>query len=360
MDRYYMKLALRVAERSRGKCSPNPFVGTVIVKNGKIIAEGSTQPYGYDHSEQVALKAAGKEAKGATMYVSLEPCCHHGKTPPCTDAIIKAGIKRVVIGIEDPNPKVAGKGIKALEEAGITVQSGYFTKEINEQLEYYLCYMKRKRPFVIWKTALTLDGKYAASDGSSRWISNPASRKYVHKLRSQVEVVLAGIKSVSHDDAMLNVRGLRQIKQPLRLVLDPYMDVSLSSKLVTSAKDFPTMIMFHSSDPDKEQALQKAKVQLRRIPGHKDELDLIAVMDALYEMKLYSVLLETGNRLSEAFWRAKLVDKCLLFYGNQILGGDKGILAHYDRQNIDRAIPLHKIKVKRLLDNVLISGYPLL
>jgi diaminohydroxyphosphoribosylaminopyrimidine deaminase / 5-amino-6-(5-phosphoribosylamino)uracil reductase len=360
MDKYYLKLAIRAAERSRGKCSPNPFVGAVIVNNGKIVGEGNTQPYGSDHAEIVAIKQAGDKCLGATMYVTLEPCCHFGKTPPCTEAIIKAGLSRVLVGILDPNPLVSGKGIQALQAAGIIVEHGFFQQEITEQLEYYLCYIKHKRPFIIWKSALSLDGKYAASDGSAKWISNPASRKHVHKVRSQVEVVLAGIKSLSHDDAMLNVRGLRKAKQPLRLVLDPNLDISLSSKLVLSAKDYPAMIMYHTADEAKLDALKAAGLQHTKISGRKDELDLHAVMDALYEMKLYSVLLETGNRLSAAFWKARLVDKCMIFYGNMILGGTKSLFENYDRRNIDHAIALEKIKFKRLQDNFLITGYPLL
>lgn len=351
---------MRAAERSRGKCSPNPFVGALIVNDGKIISEGNTQPYGYDHAEIVAIKKAGGNCKGATMYVSMEPCCHFGKTPPCTDAIIKAGIKRVVVGILDPNPLVSGKGIKTLQEAKIEVEYGFFEEEIREQMEYYLCFVERKRPFVIWKSAVSLDGKYSASDGSSKWISNPASRKFVHKTRSQVEVVLAGIKSVAHDDAMLNVRGLRSAKQPLRVILDPALDISLSSKLVASAQEYPAMILYNQAGESKIKALQDKGLQLRQIAGQKDMLDLKAVMTVLYEMNLYSVLLETGNRLSEAFWKAKLVDKCMLFYGNMILGGDKSVLRHYDRHNIDRAVQLERIKIKRLQDNVLICGYPLL
>ena len=204
----------------------------------------------------MAIKAAGDKCKGSTIYVSMEPCCIYGKTPPCTDAIIKAGIKRVVVGILDPNPLVSGKGIKALQEAGLEVEYGYFTEEITEQLEYYICSVEYKRPFVIWKSALSLDGKYSASDGSSKWISNPASRKHVHRVRSQVDVVLAGIKSVAHDDAMLNARGLRSANQPLRVILDPSLDISLSSKLVASAEEFPAMILYHQADEDKIQALQ--------------------------------------------------------------------------------------------------------
>lgn len=359
MDRYYMKLAIRRAEKSRGKCSPNPFVGAVIVSNGKIIAEGNTQAYGGDHAEIVALKAAGEASRGATLYVSLEPCCHFGKTPPCTDAIINAGIKRVVAGILDPNPLVAGKGIAALRDAGIEADYGFFEDEIKRQLEYYLCFMNNKRPFVIWKMALSLDGKYAASDGSSRWITNPASRRQVHRLRAEVEVVLAGIRSVSKDDAMLNVRGLRNVKQPLRVILDPMLEIDPACALVRSAKEYPAMIMYHSADRDKIQSLEALGMKLKQVSGKRDELDLAEVMQTLWDMKLYSVLLETGNRLSEAFWKAKLVDKCVIFYGNQILGGDKSALKAYDRKNIDRALQLSGITVRKLQDNAMIMGYPI-
>lgn len=358
MDRYYMKLAIRRAEKSRGKCSPNPFVGALIVKQGKIVSEGCTQAYGFDHAEVVALKAAGRNAAGATMYVTLEPCCHFGKTPPCTQAIIKAGIARVVIGIKDPNPLVAGKGILELRNAGIETSCGFFEEEIKEQLEYYLCYMEKKRPFVIWKTALSLDGKYAAGDGTSRWITNPASRKYVHRLRAGVEVVLAGLQSVSKDDALLNVRGLRNVKQPLRIVLDPKLEMDLDSAFVKSAKSFPALIAYHIGNPEKISQLEQSGVSLAKVSGHADTLCLKEVLQMIWEMKLYSVLLETGNRLSEAFWKARLIDKCMIFYGNQVLGGDKSSLKNYDRQSIDRAVPLHRIKLKKLQDNALITGYP--
>ncbi|MCB5259258.1 MAG: bifunctional diaminohydroxyphosphoribosylaminopyrimidine deaminase/5-amino-6-(5-phosphoribosylamino)uracil reductase RibD [Candidatus Cloacimonetes bacterium] len=359
MDRFYMKLAMRQAEKSRGKCSPNPFVGAVIVKNGKLIAEGSTQPYGQDHAEVVAIKKAGKQAQGATMYVSLEPCCHYGKTPPCTDAIIQSGIKRVVVGILDPNPLVSGGGIKELIAAGINTEYGLFEEDIKEQLEYYLSYISKKRPFVIWKTALSWDGKYAASDGSSQWITNPASRRFVHKMRSEVEVVLSGIKSVETDNAMLNVRGIRKAKQPLRLVLDPFLDIKAASLFVKSAKQYPALIMYHSAPKEKVECLQNLGIELIQVSGNNDKLNLNEVLLKLWEKKLYSVLLETGNKLSEAFWKNCLIDKCAIFYGNRILGGENGCLKSYDRKCIDRAVHLSKVKVKKLQDNVLVMGYPM-
>lgn len=359
MDKYYMKIAMRNAEKARGKCSPNPFVGAVIVKDGHIIGEGHTQPYGQDHAEIVALKEAKTEAKGATLYVTMEPCSHFGKTPPCADAIIKAGIKRVVIGIIDPNPITSGKGIRKLQEANIQVLSGLLEEEIKEQLEYYLCYTTKHRPFVIWKCALTLDGRYAASDGSSKWITNPASRKYVHRLRSKVDAVLAGVSSVNIDDAMLNARGLRNINQPLRVVLDPSLKIELNSALVKSAKEFPALIFYSKADEEKIKRLQEMGVTLKKTEHNKDGLELKEVLKELHQMNITSIVLETGNRLSESFWREKLIDKCVVFYGNQILGGDKCILKRYDRRSIDRAINLAKMKVNRLQDNLVITGYPL-
>jgi diaminohydroxyphosphoribosylaminopyrimidine deaminase/5-amino-6-(5-phosphoribosylamino)uracil reductase len=172
-----MRKAIQCAEKARGTCSPNPFVGAVIVKDDKIISCGWTQHYGGDHAEIQALKKAGNEAKGAEIYVTLEPCAHYGKTPPCAEALIKAGISKAFIGITDPNPLVSSKGIKMLEKAGITVELGFMQEEVSRQLEYFLCRINKQRPFVIWKTAMSLDGRVAANDGSSRWITGEQSRK---------------------------------------------------------------------------------------------------------------------------------------------------------------------------------------
>lgn len=358
MDKYYLKVAMRNAEKSRGKCSPNPFIGATIVKDGKIVGEGNTQPYGQDHAEIVALKEAQEQARYATLYVTMEPCCHYGKTPPCTDAIIKAGIKRVVVGILDPNPDVSGKGVQTLKDAGIEVSVGYIEEEIQEQLEYYLCCINKKRPFVIWKTALTLDGRYAASDGSSKWISNASSRKFVHRIRSQVDVVLAGVNSVNMDDAMLNARGFKNINQPLRVVLDPNLQINMQSALVKSANDFPTLIMYHSGDSETMLRLKDMGVELQQVEGEGDTLNLDAVLEAIYQRNLNSILLETGNKLSESFWQHNLIDKCYIFYGNKILGGDKCSLRNIDRGGINKAVELSKIRFRRLGDNVMVVGYP--
>ncbi len=263
--KHYMQLAIKVAENGRGKCSPNPFVGSVIVKNNQVISEGWTLEYGSDHSEIQALKKAGKRAKGATLFVTLEPCSHYGKTPPCTNAIIAAGIKEVYIGIYDPNPLVKGKGIAMLKEAGIDVHYGFGEDKIRTQLEYYLCFIQKERPFVTWKTALTLDGKYAAEDGTARWITGKKAREYAHKLRSENDVVLTGIKTILIDDPTLNVRLPGNYKQPLRVVLDPFLKIPVLSSFVSNASKFPGMVITSPAN------LQTDKANLLRQKGVKIE-----------------------------------------------------------------------------------------
>ena len=358
IDKKFLHLAIKVAEQSRGLCSPNPFVGAVIVKDGVVIAEGSTRAYGSDHAEIVALHKAGKLARNSTMYVTLEPCCHFGKTPPCTQAIIRAGVSRVVVGIKDPNPLVSGKGIAILKNAGIEVEHGFFQKEIEKQLEYFLCFTQKKRPFVIWKTALSLDGKYAAQDATSQWITNNRSRVVVHKLRAEVDAVLAGVQSVVTDDAMLNVRGIADAKQPIRVVLDPLLDILLMTKLVQTAKSFPTIVFHRTRNARKEDSLDRHQIELIRVDGKGDNLDIEAVLNHLYQRGISSILLETGDRLSSSFWASKLIDKCMIFYGNQILGGNRSSLSGLEIPTISSSIFISDITYRKLGDNILLSGYP--
>ncbi len=363
MDNYIktnLKLAIRTAEKARGKCSPNPFVGAVVVRNGMVLASGFTQAYGFDHAEVQALKQAGKKAKGADMFVTLEPCSHYGKTPPCASAIIAAGIKRVFVGIPDPNPLVSGKGIAMLQKAGIEVQCGFLETEIRNQLEYYLCYMQKQRPFVTLKTALSLDGKFAAEDGSSRWITNEASRRYVHKLRSWHEVVLTGIKTILIDDPLLNVRLAKESKQPLRAVLDPNLAIPMHSKFVATASIFPSLVFCTNElmGTPKARLLREIGVELCGLELCDGLFDLWDVLMAIHRRKLYSILLESGSGVAESFLKAGLVDKCLLFYGNMLLGGSNSPLDGLGIESIDRAIKLSNLKLKNFGDTILLSGYP--
>ena len=356
----FMKEAIRLAENARGTCSPNPFVGAVIVKNGKIIAGGWTQKYGKDHAEIQALKKAGKSARDADLYVTLEPCAHYGKTPPCTDAIIKSGIKRVFIGIQDPNPLVNGKGRQKLLEAGIEVTSGIMQEEISRQLEYYLCRIQKGRPFILWKAALSLDGKYAAQDGSSRWITGESSRKMVHKLREEADVILTGIGTVLKDDPMLNVRLPKTIKQPLRAILDPYLEIPLNSQIVRSLPEYKTAIFCargRDNSPHAE-ALVSLGANLYPVTAKGRTLCLKEVLGILHQQGFYLVLLECGSQLASSFFSERLVDKSYIFYAPKILGGNKAILTELDLPDLNSSIHLKDITLKKTGEDWLVIGYP--
>jgi len=265
---------------------------------------------------------------------------------------------RVVAGICDPNPPVAGKGFEELRKAGIQLSTGVRADKISEQNEAFLCNVQKQRPFIIWKAALSLDGKYAAEDGSSKWISNELSRRMVHRLRAGVDAVLSGIQSVKKDDAMLNVRGVRYHKQPLRILLDPYLELEPNSRFAQSAKDFPSLILYRIDQHSKAPILSELGIELQAIDGHDDVLDLLEIIQVLNQRRVSSLLLESGNRLSESFWQARLIDKCMIFYGNKILGSSKAALNGLGIPNIADAIALQHIQIKKLKDNMLISGYP--
>jgi diaminohydroxyphosphoribosylaminopyrimidine deaminase/5-amino-6-(5-phosphoribosylamino)uracil reductase len=357
---YYMKKAFQLAEKARGTCSPNPFVGAVIVKNGKVISEGWTQKYGGDHAEIQALKKAGKSARDADLYVTLEPCVHYGKTPPCTDAIIKAGIKRVFIGIIDPNPLVNGKGVKKLMDAGIEVISGIMEEAISRQLEYYLCRIQKGRPFVLWKTALSMDGKYAAKDGSSRWITGESSRRLVHHLREEADVILSSIGTVLKDDPMLNVRLPKPIKQPLRAILDPYLEIPLNSKIVQSLLEYRTTIFCargKENSPHSE-LLISLGASIYPITAKGKILCLKEVLGILHQQGNYLILLECGSELASSFFSEKLIDKSYIFYAPKILGGNKAILSELDLPDLKSAINCKDISIQKKGEDWLIIGYP--
>ena len=277
-DQFFLKAAIQEAKKAAGKTGKNPNVGAVIVKDGIVIARGRTQAFGGDHAEIDALKKAKEQSRGATMYVSLEPCCHYGKTPPCTKAIIAAGISEVVCGILDPNPLVAGKGLAELSAHGISIKHGILADEIRRLNEVYLCNVQRKRPFVILKTALSLDGKFAANDGTSQWITNEKARRHVHKLRANVDAILSSSRTINLDDALLTVRGVRGAAQPLRVVLDSQLKLSPTGRFATSASDQPSLLFYIEKDNTKAAALCKSVIELIKV---KAGLDLPEVLSLL-------------------------------------------------------------------------------
>ncbi len=356
----FMKRALRLTENARGLCSPNPFVGAVLVKDGKVIGEGWTQEYGGDHAEIQALKMAGKNARGADMFVTLEPCSHQGKTPPCTKAIIEAGIKRVFIGILDPNPLVNGRGVTRLREAGIEVVTGILAENVETQLEAYLCRVLKKRPFVIWKAALSLDGKYAAQDGSSRWISGELSRKRVHRLREASDVVLTGVGTVLADNPMLNVRLPKPRHQPLRCILDPGLKLPPDSRLAQSAGQYPTTVFCLKGLETSSKAvkLKKLGIQIHSVPAAEDGLNVHEVLEILFKLGHNQVLLESGSKLASSFFAQKLVDKIHVFLAPKLIGGNRSILSELDLPNISHAISLKNPSWKRSGEDIELIAYP--
>lgn len=366
--RHYMKKAIQEAEKARGMCSPNPFVGAIIVKKERIIGKGHTQSYGSEHAEIMALNQAKGQARGAEMYVTLEPCSHYGKTPPCTDAIIKAGIKKVFIGLRDPNPLVNPKpeapspGIVNMREAGIEVSWGYMESAISHQLEYYICRIHKNRPFLILKSALSLDGKFAAKDGSSRWISSPESREKVHQMREQTDLILVGISTVLADDPLLTSRLPDPRRQPHRAVLDANLELPPGSQLVASLSQAP-LILFHKEKLDhkqqtKAEILKELGVRLVPIPAQNGHLDLRAMLKHLHQMGHYSVLLESGGQLAAAFITQNLVDKYIFFYGAKILGGMNCALGSLEFPDIDHALELDIKSVQKTGADLMLIAYP--
>lgn len=355
----YMQRAMELAELARGKCSPNPFVGAVVVKDGRIVGEGFTQEYGFDHAEVQAIRHAGKLCKGAEIYVTLEPCAHYGKTPPCAKAIIDSGINRVFYGIDDPYPLVSGKGRQMLLDAGIEVQSGFYAEEIAQQLEYYLTNITKQRPFVFLKTAFTLDGRIAASDGSSRWISCEAARMKTHELRQEADAVLTGIGTVKKDNPQLNVRLDNPYKQPLRVILDARLSIPLIAKIVQTASVNKTLIFTSLTTKNirKEKALTELGLEICKIKSKHGLLDINMVMQELHKRRISVVMIEAGTLVNSSFLKAGLVDKLYAFLSPKLLGGQNTAWNDIGIESIDKAINLHKMKMVQIDQDFLIEAY---
>lgn len=360
-DRQYMSLALKLARQAIGKTSPNPLVGVVIVKNNQIVGRGYHRQAGSDHAEVLAIKQAGSQAKGATLYVNLEPCCHQGRTPPCTRAIIKAGIKSVVLATCDPNPLVAGKGIEELKKSGIYVQIGLLEKQARRLNEKFFKYITSGRPFITMKAALTLDGKIATSMGDSRWITGEKARKYVHLLRSRYDAVMVGIGTVIKDDPRLTCRLPGKHKQPVRIVADSQGRIPLGSKIILQAKAVKTIIATTKSMPGKKkQAITQAGAQVLTLKNRQERVDLSDLFPNLGRQQVTSVLVEGGSRLNSALLKAGLVDKLLLFYAPKVLGSGKAVpwLETGDIKNIKDCLGFNLANIRRFDNDILLELYP--
>lgn len=318
-----MLRALGLAQKSIGHAHPNPNVGAVMVKNGRVIAEGFHDYDRLDHAEIVALRKAGERARGAALYVNLEPCCTSGRTGPCTKAIVAAGVKRVVAAMADPNPAVAGRGLAELRRAGIRVDVGLRENEGRRLNEDFACWIRTGFPLVTLKSALTLDGQIAASRGSVTWITSGTSRAEVQRMRHAADAILTGIGTVLEDDPRLTDRtGLPRRRKLLRAVVDSRLRLPLRSKLVRSADGDVIVFTTQSADLPKARALQRAGVEIVRVASWRGRVNLREAVRELGRRQMLNVLLEAGAQLNGAALEAGIVDKMVLFYAPKILGGD--------------------------------------
>ncbi|MCX7794321.1 MAG: bifunctional diaminohydroxyphosphoribosylaminopyrimidine deaminase/5-amino-6-(5-phosphoribosylamino)uracil reductase RibD [Thermodesulfovibrionales bacterium] len=349
-DIFYMKRALRLARKALGMTSPNPLVGAVVVRSGRIIAEGYHERPGLPHAEAVALERAGSKAKGATLYVNLEPCCHLDKrTPPCAQAIIKAGIKRVVIGMIDPNPKVSGRGVELLRKAGIEVKTGVLEEEARRLNEFYIKHITTGLPFVILKIAMTLDGKIATEKGESKWITSLSSRRYVHRLRSSVDAVLTAIGTVKADDPELTVRYVKG-KNPVRVVIDPDFETPLNARVMNTP---PATIIF-TKRTDHPPLPQGVSIEY----FESERLNLKDALKRLYQKGITSVLIEGGSSLNYYALKDEIVDKVLFFIAPKIIGGKDSLTPVGGiSTGLENPWRLKDIKIRRLEEDILIEGY---
>lgn len=320
MNEKYMRRAIELAKRGMGFTNPNPLVGAVIVKDGRIIGEGWHEYYGGLHAERNAIKNAAEDTAGADMYVTLEPCSHHGKQPPCTEAVAAAGIKRVFIGSSDPNPLVSGKGVAYLKDNGISVQTGVLEKECDELNEIFFHYITQKRPYIIMKTAMSADGKTASYTGDSKWITNELSRQNVHKTRKRVAAIMVGINTVIADDPMLNCR-CDNPKNPIRIVCDSNLRIPENSQLVQTAREIPTIVATVSRNAAKIEALEKMGIEVIVTNGEK--VNLPELMNELGRRGTDSVLVEGGATLHAALIESGLADKLQVYIAPKIIGGNE-------------------------------------
>ncbi|WP_304507036.1 bifunctional diaminohydroxyphosphoribosylaminopyrimidine deaminase/5-amino-6-(5-phosphoribosylamino)uracil reductase RibD [Anaerotignum sp.] len=317
----YMKRAVFLAKKALGYTSPNPLVGAVIVKDGKIIGEGYHHKAGQPHAERMALADCKRSPKGATIYVTLEPCCHQGRTPPCTEAIIEAGIKRVVIGSSDPNPLVKGKGVEIMRKNGITVTEHFLQKECDGLNDVFFHYITTKMPYVALKYAMTADGKIATSTGASRWISNEASRHHAHHLRHQYSSILVGIETVLQDDPLLNCR-LEHGTQPLRIICDSRLRIPPESQICQTAKEYDTIIAYAQDPFDKKESLEALGLTLWQLPDENGKVSLPMLMKKLGETGIDSVLVEGGGTIHYGFLQHNLAQKLYIYFAPKIFGGN--------------------------------------
>lgn len=356
-----MALALKLAAKATGYTSPNPLVGAVVVKDGRIVGQGYHHRYGRSHAEVEALRQAGTRARGATLYVTLEPCNHHGKTPPCTEAVLAAGIWRVVIANSDPNPRVSGGGAAYLREKGLIVDLGLMAEAGCTLNESFFKASTTGLPFVIAKAAASLDGKIATHSKDSHWITGEKARVWVHRLRHQVDAILVGVGTVVADDPQLTTRlpgGKGQ--DPTRIILDSRLRLSLTAQVLTEKSTAPTWIVCtDAASAEKMAAIRSLGAEIIVTPAKNHRVDLSSLLILLGERRIHSLLVEGGAEVHGAFFDAGLVDKFHLFLAPKFIGGRQapGILGGHGVTNLHQAPLARDLSIRRLGPDILISGY---
>jgi diaminohydroxyphosphoribosylaminopyrimidine deaminase / 5-amino-6-(5-phosphoribosylamino)uracil reductase len=359
-DRYYMHLALKEARKGLGRTSPNPCVGSVIVKNNYIISRGYHRKAGEPHAEINALRKAGKEAVGSTIYITLEPCNHTGRTPPCSHALVDAGVKRVVVGMEDPNPLVQGSGIGYLLQRGIEVVSGVLAEECREINRPFLKHITTAMPWVVMKAGVSLDGRITYKKGKSGWITGPESTAMVHRLRDLSDAIMVGINTICIDNPSLTTRlPQKRGKDPVRVILDTNLRIPLTARVLHLESEAPTWIFCRKeANPGKRKELAARGVAVRAVAkNEKRGLDLKSILKALGSEGITSVLVEGGAEIHGSMLRERLVDRVHLFYA-PIFAGDGGVsvVEGIKASSRNEAICLEKIRYKRCGDDMMIEG----
>lgn len=359
MEEKFMKMAIELAKKGKGKVNPNPLVGAVIVKNGEIIGQGYHSKYGGNHAEIEAINNATDEVKGATIYVTLEPCFHYGKTPPCVDKLISSGISKVVIGHLDPNPLVSGKSIEKLKSLGIEVKVGVLEEECLKLNEVFIKYIKTKLPFVVLKSGVSLDGKIATKTGESKWITGATSRAKVNELRNELRGIMVGVNTVIIDDPTLNC-NIHGGRNPIRIILDSNLRIPLDSKILKTAYKYETIIATTKNiDLNKKALVEELKAKVITIDSINNKVDLNKLMIKLGEMKIDSILLEGGGEVNYSALEAGIIDKLMLFMAPVIIGG-KESKTFVEGKGIDlltNSFKASNLKIEYLGEDILITSY---
>ncbi|OWA35680.1 riboflavin biosynthesis protein RibD [Saccharibacillus sp. O16] len=353
----YMRLALENARAAKGQTAPNPLVGSVIVNEGRIVGIGAHLKPGEPHAEIHALRMAGEHARGGTIYVTLEPCSHHGRTGPCAEAVVKAGLARVVVAAPDPNPLVAGRGIKILRDAGIEVIEGVLREESERLNEVFNRYIVSKRPFVTVKSAMTLDGKIATRTSSSRWITSAEAREDVHQLRHESGAILVGVQTILHDDSQLNTR-LPDGRNPLRVILDSHLRLPEDARVVTDGEAPTWVFTAPNPDPDKRARLEAAGIRVFETTG-SERVNLEQVLDALGSSEISSLLVEGGGQVNASFVEQGLADKLVLYIAPKLVGGKDAptFLEGLGAAEMSEAIELDGLRMEQLGPDFKLEAY---